>query len=180
MDYYLTKRRLSFDLAKENGWYPSTEAGDNHIRIVIPATSRIPGNHYWQARAIDKGVEPRYQSPHASRGDAIVVVWPHLFNRRSFGAVVEGPMDALAVAEAGCVGIALMGVMPPESALALTATMLSGYNAFLIFDRDQPGPAATRTLPFLAARGVKIRLVDPYPAKDLAELKLEARKELLQ
>lgn len=88
-------------------------------------------------------------------------------------------MDALAAAEAGCIGVALMGVMPPEAALGLTATLLSGTMTFLVFDRDQPGPTVTRTMPFLIQRGVKVKLVDPYPSKDLAAMDRTHRVELL-
>jgi len=182
MREYLENRGLSFDIAVENGWYLSVAAGDSKQRIIIPATSKIPGNIYWQARAVQPLVEPRYQSPHAQRGDAVVVVWPTLrgHSHTTAGAVVEGPMDALAAAGAGCIGVALMGAMPPEAALALTSTILSGRMCYVVFDRDQPLPTTTRTLPYLLQHGVRAKLVDPYPAKDLAELTPEQRRELLQ
>mgnify|MGYP001564962656 CR=1 FL=1 len=181
MEDYLIRRKLHFDVAKDNGWYPSDGAGDYAPRIVIPATSSIPENRYWQARAVTQGNEPRYQSPRAARGDAIIVVWPRGVPKDASvdGAVVEGPMDALAAAGAGCVGVALMGAMPPEAALALTATILGGRMVYVVFDRDQPGPMVTRTLPYLLQQGVMAKLVDPYPAKDLADLHPRERERLL-
>ena len=59
---YLQERGLSSSVAMVNGWYPSLEAGDSEKRIVMPATNSS-GMAYWQARAIEKDVEPRYQSP---------------------------------------------------------------------------------------------------------------------
>ena len=131
MRKYLSERHLSMEVALANGWYPSVDAGDKQIRIVIPATA-TPPNVFWQARLIDGqahlGVSlpiKRYQSPHAPRGDAIIAVWPTTPGAASLapcGAVVlvEGPMCALAAAELGFTGIALMGNSPPHAAWDLT------------------------------------------------------------
>jgi two-component sensor histidine kinase len=80
-------------------------------------------------------------------------------------------MDALAAAGAGYVGIALMGAMPPFAALDLTARLLAGTMVYLVIDRDPSGIAAvSRTLPYLLSKGLKVKVVDPYPSKDLAEV----------
>ena len=178
MQHYLESRCLSFNLAVENGWYPSTVAGDIWGRIVIPATSKIPGNYYWQARAIQKGIEPRYQSPCASRGDAIVVVWPgQRVTRRQVGCVVEGPMDALAAAGVGCVGIALMGVMPPEAALALTATFLRRVETLL--ESKNPQAAFDAAFDLLDTINVQMEVVVEAATLVQYGLSLEERAKSL-
>src|SRR5207245_2951688 len=109
MKTYLQDRYLDFDLAVYNHWYLSHSAGDDHTRIVIPATSMIEDHIYWQARAIYPHVKHKYQSPTASRLDALVVVYPPEHEDSGMIVVVEGPMDALAAADVGYTGIALMG-----------------------------------------------------------------------
>ena len=73
-DEYLRGRGLSPKLARANGWYPSLEAGDSKLRIVIPASPSVM--NFWQARAIDPREKQRYQSPYGSRGAALIVVFP--------------------------------------------------------------------------------------------------------
>ena len=171
MRLYLARRRLDYALAAYNQWYPSCRATDSRPRIVIPATSKLVGNVYWQARAIDNDDEPRYQSPYAPRGDAVIVVWPRNEVRwREEGyraAVVEGPMCALAAATEGFLGLALMGVRPSIEALDLTVDLLRGTISTLIADSDAL-PEMTKVLMHLVSQKIHCRLVEPYPYKDLA------------
>lgn len=180
---YLTNRGLDWDTARYNGWYPSEEAGDSYLRIVIPSYSLQTGNKFWQARSIF-GHEPRYQSPHAARGDAVTLV------RQAGGAgiflqpmkintyiVVEGPMDALAAAGCCYNSIALMGNTPSVEVLSLTAKLLRGKMAIVIPDSDAP-QALVPTLAYLASQGVQCNFLIP-PAKDLADLSFEERVKLL-
>jgi hypothetical protein len=175
---YLSDRRLSPGLARANRWFPSYHAGDNRPRIVIPASSHIVGNVYWQARAMEADVEPRYQSPKASRGDAVVVCWPQQGRPISGAAVVEGPMDALAAAEVDHIGIALMGVTPSTDALDLTCKLLGGIMTTLVADSDAI-PEMTQVLMYLVHKRLNVRLVEPYPWNDLAEATLLERRMLL-
>ena len=178
MQTYLEGRRLDYRLAVANMWYPSSQAGDNSPRIVTPATSNIRGNTFWQARAMD-GSEKRYQSPHAARGDAVIVVWPSgsLPDR---AVISEGPMDALAAAGEGCLGIALMGDTPPEETLLLTKQYLRGILSIIVIpDMDEPA-ALTGVMSRLTRLGVSnCRLILPYPAKDFASAEPSLRTQLL-
>lgn len=174
---YLNQRGLDPDLARANHWYISEEAGDRYTRIVIPASSELPGNLFWQARAVDKDVEPRYHSPHTARGDAVVVCWPYSPDARGF-VVVEGPMDALAAAGEGFTGIALMGVTPPDIALDLTARLIRGTMALIVADSDSLGAMAKVGFK-LVNRGAGVKLVSPSPYKDLAEAPREERRRIL-
>jgi hypothetical protein len=165
MARYLYQRRLDYQLAVTNFWYGSYKAGDDSPRIVIPATSKIPGNVFWQARAMDDNPK-RWQSPHAPRGDAVIVVWPT--DRPTLSAVVEGPMDALAAAGAGVLGVALMGATPSQEALVLTATMIHGTICTVVADQDAL-QAAARWTAFLANVGVRVRMTYSAAYKDLAD-----------
>ncbi len=176
MAEYLEARGLCFRLARRNWWYGSYCAGDRAPRIVIPATSKIPGNVYWQARAMDDNPK-RYMSPLAPRGDAVVAVWP--FNKEIVrSVVVEGPMDALAAAETGCLGVALMGATPSQDALNLTATLVCGTICSVVADMDAQEPAVGFAR-HLWTEGISASIVLPSPYKDLAEMPLEERKRIL-
>lgn len=177
MEHYLNSRHISMAIAKRNGWYPSASAGDRDARIVIPATASDPGNVYWQARAVSDMATPRYQSPYAPRGDAVVVAWP-IYSTAKRSAVVEGPMDALAAAEQGLIGVALMGAMPPPAAIALTRSIIHDTMALVVIDSDAP-EAMTTVYTQLCAMGVSCKLRNPYPQKDLAECTREKRGVVL-
>lgn len=143
------------------------------LRVVIPCLSTDPRNKFWQARLI-YGHGPRYQSPHASRGDAIVYVRPLSPLRGS--VLVEGPMDALAAAEAGYLGFAWMGMVPSDAMLAL-AKLLGTPPWIVVPDAGTEAEAAAVRVWHHFSHAT---LVLPYPFKDLAEAPLEARKELLE
>lgn len=124
MQHYLEERGLNPNIAIQNGWYPTDGAGDLYPRVVIPAFSYQEGNRYWQARDMCHRAPLRYQSPRGvKRGDAFVrVVPPHDVE----GVVIaEGPMDALAAADCGFVGIGLMGVTPSPEVFGAVARFLA-------------------------------------------------------
>lgn len=175
MKEYLEKRGLNHALAVDSGWYPSIKAGDNRLRVVIPATA-TPPNVYWQARDLQTDDEPRYQSPSAPRGDAVIVVGNP---QEPYAFVVEGPMDALAAGEMG-LGVAMMGAMPSEEALGLTAKLVRGKMVFVVADRDASF-GAVRTLTFLCQAGLQAALLfPPSPFKDLAAMYRKERLEYLK
>lgn len=177
---YLRSRDLSVELARLNGWYPSDQAGsDGRPRLVIPATSRVPGNRFWQARRIDGDDPPRYTSPKAPRGDAVVVVWPRLRPPRG-AAIVEGPFDALAAAGEGYLGLAMLGNTPSDEVLDFMTVLLCGQStSVLVLDEDAP-EAAADIVCRLARKGVTAVLRAPYPGKDLAEVPRTLRGVILR
>lgn len=183
MRHYLSERVLSYKVATENLWYPSSHAGDRHPRIVIPAASEIRGNCYWQARSmIEVPEDARYLSPFSPRGDAVVVVYPGShYSAQTKAVIAEGPMDALAAATVGCLGIGLMGMSPPDAALRLLVRYLvPSMQVYLVADVDQP-QAMQRTMRKLIGMGCKseLNLVLPSPAKDFAEADTDLRYELI-
>lgn len=178
MTNYLLSRALSTILARYNQWYPSSNAGDNIPRIIIPATN-TSGTPFWQARALVP-CDKRYQSPHSPREDSVIVVWP-LFTgaRRDHSLVVEGPMDALAGAEFGFIGVALMGNTPPMVSLALTSRLIRGTMCTIVPDRDSSGSLSS-VLSYLAGQGVSCRLLQlPSEYKDLSDMPIELRGAFL-
>ena len=179
MKRYLQSRKLSFKLARENGWYPTSKV-DGHDRIVIPCTNSL-GIPYWQARAIDSWTHVRYQSPRATRQDSIVLVWPFLEDRDQWkGSIItEGPADALAAAMLGRLGIGLMGNEPPEEVIEfIVNTIKHTYEpALVIPDRDHIEMGAYLT-GSLSSRGVISHMRIPY-AKDLAGMRIWERHFLI-
>jgi len=165
---YILRRNLPWEVAVANGWYTSYRAYDDKPRLVIPATASDE-NVYWQARSLDPN-EPglRYTSPPSPRGDAIVVVWPQVDGGERACVVAEGPMDALAAAGEGYVGVGLMGASPPLVALKLVAKMMKGLDVICVMDEDQP-EGMTRVMRYLADFGMRVTLCRPYPLKDLAQ-----------
>jgi len=175
---YLVSRQLDRLVATDNGWYPSTEAGDLVPRIVIPATSAEPHNRFWQARAMVEHPR-RYESPHGvARGSAVGLVWPR-HKVIPIAVVVEGPMCALAAAQAGCLGIALFGATPSREVLDFAAGIIQRRPVVFVLDADSPG-AMTKVQREMVLRGVAGQLVSPAAGhKDLAEMAPEERRKLL-
>lgn len=173
MTAYLTARQLSPTLAQWAGWYP-TVVGECP-RIVIPAPWS-DGTPYWQARAMVEH-PVRYLSPAAERGDGVVVVSPVSQSSSAWVAIAEGPMDALALAEHGCVGIALMGNRPSPVVWARVASLARGHRVMVVPDADAV-PAAGRWMVELAKRGVSARLA-VLPGKDFSDLSRAQREEVV-
>ena len=175
-DDYLEDRGLDPKVAEANFWYPSSEAGDNRPRIVIPANATGP-NIYWQARAIDSDEEPRYQSPSAPRGDACIIAWPNPVGHPHV-VIVEGPMDALAAAMAGYVGVATMGSSTESQLDYITKCFPKGL-AIVVMDLDYP-KLMLDVVYGLVRREWKCRVRSPYPAKDLAGMASSRRIRFLE
>jgi len=119
----------------------------------------------------------RYQSPHGvSRGDAFVRVCPASVAK---GLVIaEGPMDALAAAECGCVGIGLMGAQPPAAVISAISRYRGGMGwtipVIIVSDEGALGAATKVWRNFPGAT-----LVATYPYKDLACVPLDERWGIL-
>lgn len=172
---YIRGRGLDPELAIQNGWYPSTEAGDDAPRVVIPALARGADlNRFWQARLMTGEPYRRYESPHGCRrGDALVVT------RSLYGAIflgnciTEGPMDALAAAEVGFWGIAMLGTNPPPEATEHMLYLVVGGNAPTVVVSDEG--AIDVALKWWG--GIPGSLIlTTYPYKDLAEMPREERR----
>lgn len=172
---YVQNRGLNAKLALENGWYVSSAAGDEHWRIVIPCT-HSNGRVYWQARAVDAGVEKRYQSPPYSAEGAFVLVWPR--DPVKGVVLVEGPMDALAAAECGYAGVAAMGNRPGANLLQNVLAQFPGKTITVVPDTDAIRAGAV-TVGRLALLGATARLLFPVGAKDLSRMPELARRKLL-
>ncbi len=176
MQYYLEGRGLNFRLAERNGWYPSNSAGDEESRIVMPGTRGDEGV-FWQARTMLPNAAKRYQSPRADRADALILVKPD-GKSPTRAALVEGPMDALAAAEIGLLGIAIMGNTPNMVVLDHIARLIQTCAvAYVIPDSDALFSAARLTTWIRTHTKTASQLWYPYPYKDLAAVPLEKRKE---
>ena len=175
---YLQQRNLDRHIAEANGWYPTYDDW-GWARVVIPASSLVNTWPYFQARLMQEapGVVKRYISPPAPRGDALAVVFPSSCVLGSI--IVEGPMDALAAAGMGYVGIGLMGATPNDAVIDHIKEIVGVYgDCFVIPDRDafQEGAEITAKL---WTRGVRCTLKSIQGAKDLAELSPGLRKILI-
>lgn len=172
---YLALRGLDPEIAATNGWYATQDAGDDHLRVLIPATN-TKGYAYWQARAVDPDVEKRYRSPHYAVGDSVVLVYPTGGIPRRV-VIVEGPMDALAAAGCGCLGLAVMGKQPDAAVYDHIISLVRGKGVVIVPDSDG-FIGAVGIQAELAKRGVfaEIRLAGE---KDLAALSDHYRRLVL-
>lgn len=164
---YLQDRSLCSYTANANGWFPSRTAGDEELRVVIPCLSADLTNRYWQARLLRESKEKfplRYTSPHhVRRGDALAVVYP--VDDVTRGTVlVEGPMDALAAAGEGFVGIAWMGTSPGDEPIQFAHRLVSPP-VYVVADSDAVQAAVKIWQNFVGAFMVSV-----YPHKDLASV----------
>ena len=181
MDFYLTHRELSCPTAKFNSWYPSTNAGDDYQRIVMPATNS-KGWAYWQARLMETATPEikRYQSPAVPREDSVIIVWPEKSDHMPVLVLTEGPMDALAAATCGVPGIAVMGLHPSDMAIQFIKTKLANYVQHITFFADRDAlPEAVQLSRRMAQQGLVISVSTPTPYKDLAAMPLQKRTDVL-
>ena len=172
---YLQARNLSWMIAESNGWYVSRNAGDGFLRIVIPAVTTKDGAVYWQARAVSPNVHLRYQSPYGPRCGALIKVnaYPDETERTQELVVVEGPMDALAVAEQGIDAVAIMGMNPGAEAKAHLATIAHNRHVAIILDSEPEAHKAAFDLSLYLAGCSKCCSVHVYEvpkAKDIASM----------
>ena len=176
---YLEERALSSKLALENGWYVSVSAGDHQTRIVIPAPLDN-GAVYWQARAVNRLARIRYQSPCASREDALVILYNDEVTSPTHIVVTEGPMDALAALGAGpYVAVALMGNNPPIKALNRLGQFLPHLPFICVADSDSLDGMCAVSLHLAGSHNRMTRVVYPSPCKDLALCPVERRPDIL-
>jgi len=174
MREYLSARGLDYTLAMHNGWYPVQHKG---LRVFIPAVTRIPGHVYWQARSVE-GHPLRYDSPCGPRRDAVVVVKGAV--PCTTVCVVEGPMDALAMAElTGVAGIALLGLSPPEEALAHLASLCEEYSRVVCVPDRAEIDGMMLIQNYLANRAIRSTMKIPFYMKDIAEYTLRERRLVL-
>lgn len=178
--HYLQERGLSWDLAEENGWYPSREAMDSFLRIVIPAVSTLKGHVYWQARSVSLNVNIRYQTPKGPRQGALIKVdtWQiDALEAADKVVIVEGPTDALAVADCGYDAIALMGITPGELALDHLVKLVDKRPALIGLDNEPEAQVAAHIIAMrLASAGGKVHIAKLRWVKDLAAMAFPARK----
>lgn len=179
---YMKERGLSWELAEANGWYPSRNAMDNFLRIVIPAKSPVKDHVYWQARAISKNVHIRYQTPKGPRQGALITVDGDYLNAATSKVViVEGPMDALAVADCGWDAIALMGMCPGALALSHLVKLVEKRPALIVLDNEPAAQAAAHSIAMcLASAGGKAHVEKLSYAKDLAAVVSKVRSVWLR
>lgn len=173
MKFYLNDRGLDFSLAKLNYWYPTRDESGTE-RIVIPC-SNAEMLVYYQARAM-VAHHIRYDSPAASRLSSVVLVRPR--NKPRGAVVVEGPMDALAAAGAGFLGIGLMGNVPNMAVLKF-ALMLIGDLTPVIVVPDQDSALFGANVVGVFAQEGKISSTRIPPKKDLAEMSADERLAFL-
>lgn len=191
---YLSSRGLDWALAEANGWYPSTDASDGWLRIVIPAVVREKNHAYWQARAVAPTVLRRYQSPKGPRLDAIIRVNPLRLCESVLGEdgfcnapevqpialITEGPMDSLAGAMSGYISFAIMGLTPPTSTIDFLAKSLNGRPSLICLDNEaEANKFAFKLCLDLASRGIRSRVVANMPEKDLAKMSPDKRGAFL-
>ena len=170
---YLTDRQLPFTVARQNGWFPAYYKGAPRIIIPCSNSANVP---YFQGRDMTGKSKLRYASPAASRDDSIVVVWP---SERAKGTViVEGPMCALAAADLGFLGIAVMGNQPTVAVLDHISSLVRNFQPVIVvpdMDMMEFGP---KVLGPLAQDGISGAILVPY-AKDFAGMSLKERRKLL-
>ena len=172
MREYLEGRDLNYGLAIYNGWYPGYYSGS---RIIVPCF-RSNGTLWWQGRALpDNHSTLRWDSPSGPRGDAIAIVRPKTVS--NWCACVEGPMDALAMAELGYVGIAILGSNPSIAVIGHLAQVMTASDRILIPDSD----AVDRWVHIqscLVGFGINARIcLVEAGYKDVASMPLEDRRE---
>ena len=182
---YLQDRGLSWELAEANGWYPSRNAMDRFLRVVIPAVSTKAGHVYWQARAVSSNVHIRYQTPRGPRHGALIFVWANALKQDNPEptekvVIVEGPMDALACAYCGYDAIALMGMTPGNLALDHLVKRVANRPALIVLDNETMAQVAAHTVAMkLASAGGRTHVEKLRLIKDLAEFKCKYRKKWL-
>lgn len=179
MKAYLHGRNLSYTTANENLWYPTqhVKERDPVPRIVIPAINKYH-RPYWQGRAMLKH-DLRYRSAKGGRFGSIVVVWPMNWRHKEI-VLVEGPMDALAAAGLGYLGVATMGALFASYAVRFIKKVLPLDIAVIVVpDVDAP-EFGVQNVGMFSELGRKAVLKMPVGGKDLAKLDLKAREELLR
>ena len=179
MRAYLHGRDLSFSTAIGHLWYPTNEVKERDPvpRIIIPAINKYQ-RPYWQGRAMLKH-DLRYRSAKGGRFGSIIVVWPMVHCKKEI-VLCEGPMDALAAAGLGYLGIATMGALFTKYAIKFIKSVLPSDTVIIIVpDIDTP-EFGVENISSLSISGRDTVLKMPVGGNDLASMSLEAREELLK
>jgi len=93
--------------------------------------------------------------------------------------IVEGPVDALAAATEGLVGLALLNNTPSEEVLTFASTLTRRKTCLFVSDNDSP-LAMTRIMAYFMSHGAASgKLLLPAPHKDLAEMPRKLRGRFL-
>ena len=185
-DEYLVGRGLDPDLARGFGWYAAKYNGP---RLIVPCVRTDP-YAFWQGRLIDGAYNvedtnyKRWDSPSGPRGDALVYLVPtHLIVDAPL-LIVEGPLDALAIAEHGYDVVAVLGATPPGVVLNHLASIALATRplpkVLWIPDKDAVKPAMKRQQALSNMGVLAIVQMLPGAYKDFAEIPREERKEVLE
>lgn len=163
---YLRQRRIDFETAYLTGVYPSNM---DCLRAVLPCVSRKEGHAYYQARAIPSHATVRYRSPMGARHGALFCA-DSVSESSPFLCLVEGPMDALALASCGVDSIALMGISPDEETRhhVIHRLKVNPRPVVIMFDNeDEAQSKASELALYLASYGFPSRVFIPK-SKDFA------------
>ena len=172
-DDYLHSRKLDPLLARANGWFPAVYS--HAPRIVIPCSNKA-GVPYFQARDVSGKAELRYASPPASRDDSVCLVWPMEASKGS--VILEGPMCALAAADLGYVGVAVMGNQPNREVLAHITSLVRAFQPVQVVPDADTANLGVEVLSWLSQEGISCLMRIP-PKKDLAEMAVKERMRFL-
>lgn len=172
---YLEWRNLDPELARENGWYASKYK--RVPRVIIPC-SNADGVPYFQGRDVTETDELRYASPLVPRDDSLVLVWPAGRRARKGCVVLEGPLDALAAAMEGFVGVALMGNTPSSVVLDHLCSFARAFQPVIIVPDADSLDLGPTVLCALAQQGISGVIRAPAK-KDLAVMSAKERGRFL-
>lgn len=162
---YLKDRRVCVKCAINQGW-----AG-TPLGVYIPARHSWDGPvEFWQIRRFEN-TEPRYVSPHFSRGDTMMLFSTVLYPKREV-YITEGPFDALRSLhpfQEGKSAIGLMGQQIPETAWVRLGEAIRDIPRIVFaVDSDARG-VMTQYAAMLALAGHTVEFADPYPNKDFGQ-----------
>ena len=174
-DSYLLWRHCEPELAKASGWYPAKYK--EVPRVIIPCSNR-EGVPYFQGRDMTETHELRYASPPVPRDDSLCIVWPEDSKPRFGGVILEGPLDALAAAGEGFVGVSLMGNMPTDEVLQHLLTFARAFQPIYVVPDADALDAGARLFASLAQHGLDVKLKTPA-YKDLAAMSPKQRGDVL-
>ena len=159
---YLSGRSIPVDIARSCGVRYSSEWFDRPA-VLFPVGDRAGELVAVSGRFTDGRTDPKTQT--AGPKSQGVFALPGALDAACV-AIVEGPIDALALAVMGIPAIALIGVSWPEwlpSACAFKSVLIAT-------DRDTAGDeAAMKLAPVLAARGAHTLRIIPQAGKDWGE-----------
>lgn len=173
---YLESRRVSRAATRVYGlgYFDLNEVSPFHDRLMIPIRDAYGELLSFQGRAMfnyEASNKPKYYHAPFDKGNVVyglyeVAEWVLEF---PFITIVEGPMDAIALFDAGIPAVALMGTTFSQA----QAYMIRRYtqNALLWLDADEAGARSSNLVRnILGKLGVEIKQVPSHrPFKDAGE-----------